>query len=239
MNFGTLRLAVHPLVKSLSDKGKILFSRKFLVYTNTAITITLSVTGDLIQQKYQIVHKEINDFDARRAAHVAATGSLIGPFCHYWYIVLDKYLPGRTFRIIMKKLVVDQLICSTVVIGLYLGTLAILEKRTLREMKKEVLGKGLNLYQAEWLVWPPAQIINFYFLPTRFRVLFDNIISFFFDIYFSRVKFGRPVNDDQSKQEDKTVKDDQSKQEDKTVRDDQLKQEETKPTITMTSPKES
>lgn len=205
MNFGTLRLAVHPLVKSLSDKGRILFSRRFLVYTNTAITITLSVTGDFIQQKYQIVHKEINRWDARRSAHVAVTGALIGPFCHYWYIILDKYLPGRTFQTIMKKLVVDQIVCSPVVIGLYLVTLAVLEKRTSGEMNKEVVGKGFILYQAEWLIWPPAQTINFCFLPTRFRVLFDNIISFVFDIYFSRVKYRKSVTEDQplvSKQEE-------------------------------------
>ena len=47
---------------------------------------------------------------------------------------------------------------------------------------------GSRLYAAEWLVWPPAQLVNFRFLPTRFRVVFDNVVSLGFDVYTSRVK---------------------------------------------------
>jgi len=39
----------------------------------------------------------------------------------------------------------------------------------------------------EWLIWPPAQFINFYYLPTRYRVTYDSLISFFFDFYASYV----------------------------------------------------
>ena len=45
--------------------------------------------------------------------------------------------------------------------------------------------KCIQLYIAEWVVWTPAQLINFYFLPTRYRVLYDNTISLFYDSYTS------------------------------------------------------
>ena len=41
---------------------------------------------------------------------------------------------------------------------------------------------------AEWFIWPPAQFVNFYFLPTRLRVIYDNTISLGYDMYTSHVK---------------------------------------------------
>ena len=45
------------------------------------------------------------------------------------------------------------------------------------------------MYMVEWVVWPPAQFFNFYILPTRFRVLYDNVISLGYDMYTSHVKY--------------------------------------------------
>ena len=73
-------------------------------------------------------------------------------------------------------------------------TLAILEKSDWTEFKKEVKNKAHKLYIAEWVVWPPAQIINFYLLPTRYRVLYDNTISLGYDIYTSQVKHDNSKN---------------------------------------------
>ena len=56
------------------------------------------------------------------------------------------------------------------------------------EVMEEIKSKAWRLYAAEWVIWPPAQIINFYILPTRFRVLYDNTISLGYDVYTSYVK---------------------------------------------------
>jgi protein Mpv17 len=45
-------------------------------------------------------------------------------------------------------------------------------------------------------VWPPAQVINFYLLPTRFRVLYDNTISLGYDVYTSYVAHEIPLQGD-------------------------------------------
>ena len=50
------------------------------------------------------------------------------------------------------------------------------------------MSKGTTLFTAEALIWPPAQYVNFLFLPTRFRVLYDNTVSLGFDCYYSYVK---------------------------------------------------
>ncbi len=48
------------------------------------------------------------------------------------------------------------------------------------------------MYLAEWVIWPPAQFVNFWLLPTRFRVLFDNAVSLGYDVYTSHVKHHVP-----------------------------------------------
>ena len=188
---------VFSRLKQLADKVGILFTSRYLLLTNTAITVGLSCSGDALQQNYQKFKKERIRLDKRRSVNVALTGLLIGPFCHYWYLFLDKWLPGRSFRIITKKLIVDQLICSPVVIGSYLAITSWCEGQRGQALTQELIEKGKTLYKADWVVWPVAQTINFYFLPTKYRVLYDNTISFGFDCYFAHIKFGT-----QSKTED-------------------------------------
>lgn len=56
------------------------------------------------------------------------------------------------------------------------------------EIIEEAKQKAWKLYLAEWMIWPPAQFINFYLLSTKYRVLFDNTLSLGYDVYTSKVK---------------------------------------------------
>lgn len=68
-------------------------------------------------------------------------------------------------------------------------------------VKKEIVQKGWMLYAAEWMIWPPAQVINFYWLPTRYRVLYDSTISLGYDVYTSYIKHEVPLDDDDDEEE--------------------------------------
>ena len=50
---------------------------------------------------------------------------------------------------------------------------------------------GTQLWLSEWFIWPPAQFVNFYFLPTKYRVVYDNLVSLFYDWYTSHLKHSR------------------------------------------------
>ena len=43
------------------------------------------------------------------------------------YIYLDRQLPGRAFKTVMKKLLVDQIFFSPLLIAVFFGTVGILE----------------------------------------------------------------------------------------------------------------
>lgn len=165
-----------------------LFSPKYLLYTNVTISISLSAAGDVLEQHYEILKGEWNKWSFNRTRNMAVSGMSIGIVCHYWYKYLDAKLPGRTISVVLKKVVIDQLVCSPLCITMFFLTLGILENSSWSELKEEVLKKAHRLYIAEWVIWPPAQLFNFYFLPTRYRVLYDNTISLGYDVYTSHVK---------------------------------------------------
>lgn len=119
---------------------------------------------------------------------MAISGMTIGIVCHHWYKFLDARISGHTIRIVLRKVIIDQLICSPLCIGIFFLTLGVLENNNLAELIDEIKKKAHRLYIAEWVIWPPAQVINFYFLPTRYRVLYDNTISLGYDVYTSHVK---------------------------------------------------
>ncbi|XP_041375456.1 mpv17-like protein 2 [Gigantopelta aegis] len=178
-----------PIPRVVSACGRQLFSKRNLLYTNIGISVSLSISGDVLQQQYQINKKTLDSWNKERTTHVAITGFLIGPLVHYWYLYLDKWFPGRTASILAKKLLLDQLVCSPIYIVIFLVTLNLLEGATWMKIKSDAVYKGGVLYTAEWVVWPPAQLINFYFLPTRFRVLYDSMVSLCFDVYWSYVRY--------------------------------------------------
>ncbi|XP_015524448.1 mpv17-like protein 2 [Neodiprion pinetum] len=175
-----------------------IFSPKNLFYTNIAISVSLSGVGDILEQHYEILQGTWEKWSPVRTRHMAISGMSVGIVCHHWYRFLDRKMPGRTIGIVLKKVLVDQMVCSPLCIGMFFVTLGILERNTWTEFKQEIRDKAHQLYLAEWIVWPPAQIINFYFLPTRFRVLYDNTISLGYDVYTSQVKHDKPVAEDKS-----------------------------------------
>lgn len=171
------------------------FSDKYILITNVGLSTSLSAVGDILEQKYEHLTDGKGEWEPIRTRNMSISGFTIGFACHYWYIYLDKFLPGYTLRTVFKKILIDQFIGSPLCFSMFFGTLALVEGSTYKEFVEEVRQKAWRLYAAEWVIWPPAQFINFYLLPTRYRVLFDNSISLIYDVYTSRVKHYQVNND--------------------------------------------
>lgn len=178
-------------VRTLKTFHKNAFSPKYLLFTNICISISLSSVGDCLEQQYEILTKEIDKYSSKRTGHMALSGLTVGIVCHYWYKFIDARMPGRSLSIVLKKVFWDQMICSPAVISIFFLTLGVLENTSKEQIIIEIKEKAWKLYVAEWVVWPPAQIFNFYVLPNKYRILYDNTISLGYDVYTSKVKHGK------------------------------------------------
>src|SRR5688572_18479313 len=102
-----LRLSQFGFVKKAKAVGQSLFGKHLLV-TNLAISASLSASGDLIQQKYEMLKTKTIELDKLRTRNMTIGGISVGFVCHHLYNFLDKKLPGRTAKIVFKKVVIDQ-----------------------------------------------------------------------------------------------------------------------------------
>lgn len=94
------------------------FLSKRLLLVNTGTCCVLYTVGDVIQQ-----HIEGRDrLDWARVGHMATLGLCMGPLNHFWYLHLDRLLPGATGKIVLKKVLADQIVmapicCSVFYVG--------------------------------------------------------------------------------------------------------------------------
>lgn len=163
----------------------IAFSERYLLVTNIGLCVSLSALGDLLQQSVKRARGLAKNHDLVRTKNMSLAAVSMGVICHYWYLWLDRFLPGFSLRVVMKKVIWDQIVLSPIMWVTYFVVLGLLEQSGYERFHERLTDKGGKLYLAEWIVWPPAQVFNFYFLPTRFRVLYDNIVSLGFDWYSS------------------------------------------------------
>ena len=172
-------------LKRLAETGKRALSRNLLL-SNTLLCGVMSGLGDVVLQSSRV---EQRPFDKTRTMHLTLTGLSLGPCFHFWYQALDRMLPGKALSVVAKKVLLDQIIFSPVCLSVFFVTLGFLDWSSWKDIGHEIYHKGIIIYKAEWFVWPPAQVLNFYFVPLRFRVLFINMIAFCFSILQSHVRY--------------------------------------------------
>ena len=96
----------------IHKKCQVLFSRKYLLYTNTGMMVALIAFGDVIQQNIELISTNCKQkYDAIRTSRMMLFASFSAPIQHLWYLSLDKFiLKGNAYQIVGKKIIADQVI---------------------------------------------------------------------------------------------------------------------------------
>ncbi|KAL3815718.1 hypothetical protein ACHAXA_004920 [Cyclostephanos tholiformis] len=127
--------------------------------------------------------------DVARFARFALFGfALQAPWNHFYYQLLDGALPPTSDPYTATtaiKVVIDQFVQApifTIVIFVFLG---LLEGRTVGEIKERLDEDYVDTMLANWKLWVPATAVNIAFCPPILRVLFLNVVFFFWSIFLS------------------------------------------------------
>lgn len=138
----------------------------------------------------QLIEKQPGEgIDLPRVLRFAVFGLVLqAPWNHFYYLLLDGAIPPTADPVSatnIAKVGIDQFLQApvfTAIIFIFLGAL--------EGQDKQAIERKLNVdwwptMKANWRLWIPASAINIGLVPPTLRVLFINVVFFFWAIYLS------------------------------------------------------
>uniref|UniRef100_A0A7S0VKF2 Uncharacterized protein n=1 Tax=Polytomella parva TaxID=51329 RepID=A0A7S0VKF2_9CHLO len=154
---------------------------KHPIVTKSVTCAVLNCMGDIISQVC-IEHATTLDFARIRTFGFLGL-VLVGPALHYWYSFLNRAIPASP-RSAIIQLLLDQLVFAPFFLATILSTLFALEGKA-NQIPEKLRQDLFNTVRANWLLWVPAQFVNFRYVPPHLRVLASNVVALLWNTYIS------------------------------------------------------
>ena len=84
--------------------------KKHLLAANTLLSCAIDGLGDYLEQKVEGAEQ----VDKYRTARFASLGLVFGPWEFYWYHLLDIWFPGKTTKVVVQKVLLDEFLMSPI-----------------------------------------------------------------------------------------------------------------------------
>ncbi|KAK5642440.1 hypothetical protein RI129_008607 [Pyrocoelia pectoralis] len=158
------------------------FKRAFTtrpILTNAVIYGTLYVGAEFSQQvlSRKILTDEKKPLDVNTLKRYTLYGTLIqGPLLTVWYKWLDTRYIGTAYKIVGKKLLLDQFLMTPQIVWIFFTTMSLMEGK--EDIFEECRSKFITTFQSSCIFWIPVQSINFMLIPPTFRVVYIGLCSF-------------------------------------------------------------
>ena len=183
---GIVLADVEPLVL----EKEAFIDRHPLLAKSLSMGVTYGLADMAAQLFAYLTHGEVVPLAMRmrRAISLTLVGCLaVGPLLTVWFDFLEKIVPGRSKRAILKRTILDQAIEVPVMISIIFSLSSLAEGNTIAYCLAKIQLKLLSTWKDCTAVWFPVQLVNQGLVPLRFRVIFQAVVSFFWDTYLSIV----------------------------------------------------
>ncbi|KAJ2971782.1 hypothetical protein NUW54_g12419 [Trametes sanguinea] len=189
-----------------------------LAFTNGALNalgdVVAQFTQKVVEQRPEEPRKQWR-YDIPRTLRFFAFGFGMGPVIGRWNFFLERHFPLRSLggntgkvsvRALARRVGADQLFMAPIGLGLFIGSMGVMEGRSVEHIKQ----RYKDLYQpaliANWQVWPLAQLVNFRFMPLPYRVPFQSTCGVFWTLYLSLLNAKEDEIQDRNEEAQRTVK---------------------------------
>lgn len=161
---------------------RLLHERPFI--TNVLTASAFMATGDLTSQ---CLLQKRNNIDLKQTTRFAIAGLIfVGPAVRGCLVMIDKIFgPTKSLVILGKKLALDQGVLAPCFLACNISVLTLLKSQSIVEVKNELERSYLNLLKMNYTFWPFVQVINFYFIPLTYRVIFGSSAALIWNTIFS------------------------------------------------------
>ncbi|XP_073410904.1 peroxisomal membrane protein 2 [Dendrobates tinctorius] len=111
-----------------------------------------------------------------------------GPLSHYFYLFLEQWVPSSLPLAGLRRLLLDRLIIGPAFLLLFFIVMNFLEGKDLKSLNQKLKDSYWSALKMNWKVWTPFQYINVNYVPVQFRVLFANVVAFFWFTYLASTR---------------------------------------------------
>jgi hypothetical protein len=185
------KLDTHPLLTKGISSGLIAGSGDFLCQLFVdRLNVVEEDENDVVAKRDEKKSSSLlGGWDPARTGRFAILGAfLVAPGIHYWYNALSmRLVPGAaSVSNVIKRVALDQFAFTPFFLQLWLSSLWTLEGCTpLDTIPSRMMEATPTILVANWILWIPAQIVNFRMVPVKYQVLYSNVVALFWNIFLS------------------------------------------------------
>nr|XP_045013153.1 peroxisomal membrane protein 2 [Jaculus jaculus] len=164
----------------------LLLLKLYPVLTKAASSGVLSALGNFLAQMIKKRKKDSESLDVSGPLRYAVYGFFVtGPLSHYFYLVMEHWIPSEVPLAGVKRLLLDRLLFAPSFLLLFFFIMNLLEGKDINTFTAKMRSGFWPALQMNWQMWTPLQFININYVPLQFRVLFANLVALFWYAYLA------------------------------------------------------
>uniref|UniRef100_A0A8R1XWF8 Mitochondrial inner membrane protein Mpv17 n=1 Tax=Onchocerca volvulus TaxID=6282 RepID=A0A8R1XWF8_ONCVO len=160
---------------------------KYPFLTQTSSAGVLAAIADVLTQSFvEKCWQNVGFNPARTIRFSSIILFWVAPITYRWFLLLEK-LKGETKLLPLKRMIIDQSLVAPLLTFSFITNLRMLEGNSSYEALEKAKKDIVPVMKTNYQIWPLAQLINFYLLPLRYRLIFVQFVGLFWNMYLSYV----------------------------------------------------